>query len=54
MLEDYLAQYEIAINSGDKKAMQRIEQELMIVGMDKATLAVLMKGRMNDKKMEGK
>ena len=45
MLEDYIRQYEEAVSSGNKAAMKRIERELGSLGMDRATLLVLVKER---------
>ena len=41
MLEEYIRRYEAALATGDKKAMKRIERELLILGMDLVTLNVL-------------
>ena len=41
MLQDYISQYEKAINSGDDKTVKRIESELSSIGMDVATLKSL-------------
>lgn len=50
MLEDYIEEYEKAMLSGDKKKMAKIEKELATLGMDKYTLAVLIKERKKTKK----
>ena len=41
MLHDYISQYEQAITAGDDKTAQRIERELLSVGMDVASLKAL-------------
>lgn len=38
MLSDYIHAYIDAIVKGDKKEMERIERELRVLGMDRATL----------------
>ena len=45
MLEYYIRQYEEAEKVGNKAAMKRIERELGMLGMDRATLLVLLKER---------
>ena len=45
MLEEYIRQYEAALAVGDKKAMKRIEEDLSILGMDLATLNILVRER---------
>lgn len=45
MLEDYIRQYEEAVAAGNKNVMKRIERELGSLGMDRATLLVLVKER---------
>ena len=45
MLEDYIRQYDEAEKAGNKAAMKRIERDLGILGMDLATLRVLVKER---------
>lgn len=45
MLEDYIRQYEEAAASGNKSIMKRIEKDLEKLGMDRATLLVLVKER---------
>lgn len=45
MLEDYIRQNEEAVEAGNKVAMKKIERELGILGMDPATLRVLVKER---------
>ena len=41
MLSDYIDAYIKAKQNDDKKTMERIEKELAIIGMDKATLNAL-------------
>ena len=50
MLEEYIRQYEEAVAAGDRAAMKRIERELGILGMDRATLLVLVNERRNEAK----
>lgn len=45
MLEEYIRQYEAALAAGDKKTMKRIEKDLSVLGMDLATLSVLVRER---------
>nr|WP_303038329.1 hypothetical protein [Enterocloster clostridioformis] len=45
MLEEYIRQYEEAVTAGNKVVMKRIERELESLGMDQATLLVLVKER---------
>ena len=41
MLKDYIDQYIWAKQQGDEKEMRRIERDLEKLGMDKATLLML-------------
>ena len=41
MLNDYITAYIKARKENDKKSMQKIENELASLGMDKSTLKVL-------------
>ncbi len=41
MLQDYIDAYEVAIRKGDKKAAEKIEKDLARLGMDKATLMLI-------------
>jgi len=41
MLEDYIRQYEGALATKDKATMGRIEKQLKSLGMDRATLLIL-------------
>lgn len=41
MLSDYIDAYEAAIRRGDKKAAEKIEKDLARLGMDKATLMLI-------------
>ena len=50
MLEEYIRQYEEAVEAGDRAAMKRIERELGILGMDRATLLVLVNERRKEAK----
>ena len=50
MLEEYIRQYEEAVAAGDRAAMKRIERELGILGMDRATLLVLVNERRKEAK----
>lgn len=43
MLSDYIHAYIDAIVKGDKKEMERIERELRVLGMDRATLLAIAK-----------
>ena len=45
MLEEYIRQYEEAVTAGNKAVTKRIERELESLGMDRATLLVLVKER---------
>ena len=45
MLEEYIRQYEVAVPAGNKAVTKRIERELESLGMDRATLLVLVKER---------
>ena len=50
MLEEYIRQYEESVAAGDRAAMKRIERELGILGMDRATLLVLVNERRKEAK----
>lgn len=50
MLEDYISEYEAALEEKDWKAVSRIERELASLGMDKMTLSVLVAERKNNEK----
>lgn len=45
MLEEYIRQYEEAVTAGNNAVTKRIERELESLGMDRATLLVLVKER---------
>ena len=45
MLEDMIVEYEKAIKSGNKWAMQRIERDLAKLGMDKISLMLIVQER---------
>ena len=45
MLEEYIRQYEEAVAAGNKAAAEQIERELAGLGMDRATLLILVKER---------
>ena len=50
MLEEYIRQYEEAVKAGNKAIMKRIERELESLGMDRATLLVLVNERRKEAK----
>lgn len=41
MLQDYIDAYEAAIRDADKKKAEKIEKDLRKLGMDKATLMLI-------------
>ncbi len=45
MLEEYIRKYEEAVTAGNKAVTKRIERELESLGMDRATLLILVKER---------
>lgn len=45
MINDYLIEYEEAMEKGDSKRMRQIERDLASVGMDKMTILVLIDER---------
>ena len=45
MLEEYIINYEAALEAKDWKAVSRIERELASFGMDKITLSILVAER---------
>lgn len=53
MLEEYIRQYEDAVAAGDKVTVKRIERELGSLGMDRATLLVLIKERRKEARRNG-
>ncbi len=53
MLEDYIRQYEEAVAAEDKATVKRIERELGSLGMDRATLLVLVKDRRKEAQRNG-